>query len=141
MLRPAEKSLFDFYRKNGFNDEVFADVKEITFKGNEKPKKIDFDEYKDIRKKYNNFSYDDKVMKYYFCAYEYSAYKSDDALILCRKEQNYCIIDEVYGNYEKVSPEIFCGLSCKAVVDGKEVYALAHFFGEKFNINFRVPME
>ena len=103
--------------------------------------KIDFCEYKEERKKYTDFAYEDNVIEYYFNAYEYSAYKGDSFLALFRKSQNRCIIDEIYGEFENINPEIFGGFKCEAVVEGKQVYALAHFNGEKFNIKFRVPME
>ncbi len=141
MLRPAEKTLFKFYRKNGFNDEICADVKELKLNGDDIPKIIDFEEYAEERKKYNNFSYEKEVMKYYFKAYDYCAFKGEDYLLLCRKWQNCCIIDECYGNFEKINPEISNAHNFKAVIDGDEVYALAHFYGAKFKINFRVPME
>lgn len=141
MLKPAEKSLFDFYRNNGFDDEICADVKEIVFNGNDVPEKISFEEYKEERKKYTDFAFPENVMEYYFDAYEYCALKGDDYLVLYRKLQNRCVIDEIYGDFYKINPAIFEGLSCEAVLEGKEVYALAHFYGGKFNINFRVPME
>lgn len=141
LLRPAEESLFDFYRRKGFKEEVYADVREIQFKGEEVPEMIDFDEYVKERSKYNAFSFSEKVMKYYFDNYNYCAFKGKDFLLLCGLSQNCCVFDEVYGNFENADMSFVNVGKMIAVVNGKSVYALASFYDEKFDINFRVPME
>ena len=84
LLRPAQESLFDFYRKKGFEDEICADVKEVKLNGKDFPEMIEFDEYVKERKKYNDFSFGEKVMRFYFENYGYCAFKGEDYLLLCR---------------------------------------------------------
>ena len=141
LLRPAEESLFDFYRKKGFTDEIYAEIKEIQFKGTEKPEKIEFDEYVKERKKYNSFSFTEEVMKYYFNYYGYCAYKGEDYLLLGRILQDNIIFDEAYGDFSNADMSFIKAEKSFAVVNGKSVYALALFYNEKFDINFRIPME
>lgn len=141
LLRPAEESLFDYYRKNGFNDEIYADIKEIQFSGTEMPERIEFTEYVEERKKYNSFSFSEKVMSYYFNYYDYSAFRGKDYFLLCRASQDCCVLDEVYGNFEKADMSVFENKKMLGVVNGRSVYALAYFYNEKFEINFRIPME
>lgn len=146
MLRPANKNLFDYYKKLGFTLPINADTVEYSKSdATTEITEMSFEEYFNLRDKYNSFSFPDDVRKYYVSAYNYKAVAIGDTIALYRKENTICFVDEVYGNdadgivYAVISAE----KAEKAVVikPGNDAFALAHFYNEVFNIDFRIPME
>lgn len=146
LLKPASENLFDFYRKIGFDTVISADICEyypqnifcdIT--------KCELKEYIDLRKKFNNFNFDDDVVKYYVDTYKYSCVQGCDALALYRVDKDVCYIDEVYGiNKEILIQGIIKAENAKKAVvtkNGDTPFALAHFYNNQFDIKFRIPME
>ena len=146
MLRPANENLFDYYKNLGFTLPINADAveyskREVTAEIIE----LGFEEYFSLRDKYNDFSFPVDVRKYYISAYKYKAVATDDAIALYRKENDVCFVDEIYGSgaddlvYAVISAE----KAEKAMVikPGNCAFALAHFYNEVFNIDFRIPME
>ena len=146
MLRPANESLFDYYKKLGFIIPINADTVQYAKRNATKEiTELVFDEYFDLRGQYNDFSFPAKVREYYVSAYEYKAVATDDAVALYRKDNDVCFVDEIYGNgtdelvYAVIAAEN--AENAMVIKPGNGAFALAHYYNEEFNIDFRIPME